>query len=129
MGGIARHLIVKPGNALQLADVDPGKVWGASKEEAAKQVKRNIEQLAGLGYRLYAENRRSLLVVLQGMDASGKDGTIRHVMTGLNPQSCSVTSFRMCSASAARRGRRGLSSPPTTNGFATTPFRRSSWTR
>ena len=50
--------------------------------------------LDDLGYRLYAENRRSLLLVLQGMDSAGKDGTIRHVMQGFNPQSCQVTSFK-----------------------------------
>ena len=54
----------------------------------------NIAVLADLGYRLYAENRRSLLLVLQGMDTAGKDGTIRHVMRGFNPQSCQVTSFK-----------------------------------
>ena len=47
-----------------------------------------------MGYRLYAEGRRSLLLVLQGMDCSGKDGTIRHVMQGFNPQSCQVTAFK-----------------------------------
>ena len=50
--------------------------------------------LDDLGYRLYAENRRSLLLVLQGMDTAGKDGTIRHVMQGFNPQSCQVASFK-----------------------------------
>ena len=50
--------------------------------------------LDDLGYRLYAENRRSLLLVLQGMDAAGKDGTIRHVMQGFNPQTCQVTAFK-----------------------------------
>src|SRR3982750_1031851 len=48
-----------------------------------------------LQYLLYAENRRALLVVLQGIDAGGKDGTIRHVMTGLNPQGCRVVSFKV----------------------------------
>jgi PPK2 family polyphosphate:nucleotide phosphotransferase len=64
------------------------------KQAAAEQLSRNIERLAQLQYRFYAENRRSLLIVLQAMDGAGKDGTIRHVMSGLNPQSCHVTSFK-----------------------------------
>jgi PPK2 family polyphosphate:nucleotide phosphotransferase len=54
----------------------------------------NVAALDDLGYRLYAEGRRSLLIILQGMDSAGKDGTIRHVMEGFNPQSCQVTSFK-----------------------------------
>ena len=67
---------------------------GIEKSEAKKRTEDYGEQLADLGYRLYAENRRSVLVVLQGMDTSGKDGTIRSIMHGLNPQSCRVTSFK-----------------------------------
>ena len=51
-----------------------------------------------LQYRLFAENRRAVLVVLQAMDAAGKDGVVRHVMSGLNPQACRVTSFKVPSA-------------------------------
>ena len=54
--------------------------------------------ISDLGYRLYAEDRRALLVILQGFDASGKDGTIRCVMSGVNPQSCQVTPFKQPSA-------------------------------
>lgn len=56
---------------------------------------KNIDRLSVLQYLLYAEGRRSLLVVLQGIDAGGKDGTIRHVMSGLNPQGVNVTSFKV----------------------------------
>lgn len=71
---------------------DTGKADG--KAAAAKL----IERLPGLQERLYANQSRSLLIVLQGMDTSGKDGTIRHVMTGLNPQGCKVVSFKVPSA-------------------------------
>src|SRR5205823_8804555 len=56
---------------------------------------KNIARLDELQYLMYAEHRRALLVVLQGIDASGKDGTIRHVMSGLNPQGCRVTAFKV----------------------------------
>ena len=65
-----------------------------SKKKAQAELDENIAVLDDLGYRLYAENRRSLLLVLQGMDTAGKDGTIRHVMQGFNPQSCRVTAFK-----------------------------------
>ena len=58
-------------------------------------LKANSARLADLSYRLYGENRRQLLLVLQGMDTAGKDGTIRSMMRGFNPQSCQVTSFRV----------------------------------
>ncbi len=88
-------LQVPPGTKVRLKDLDPARVEGvAGKKEAVKELKANSRRLAELGYRLYAENRRALLLVLQGMDTSGKDGTIRHVMRGFNPQSCRVTSFK-----------------------------------
>jgi PPK2 family polyphosphate:nucleotide phosphotransferase len=65
---------------------------GVSKSDAAKS--DHVEKLAALHDLLYAEHKRSLLIVLQGMDAAGKDGTIKHVMSGVNPQGCIVTSFK-----------------------------------
>jgi len=65
-----------------------------TKESAGQQVEQNSKVIAELAYRLYAENRRAVLVILQGIDASGKDGTIRVVMSSVNPQSCQVTSFK-----------------------------------
>jgi PPK2 family polyphosphate:nucleotide phosphotransferase len=83
------------GRKVRLADFDPGYTGGIKKKEHAQQeLAENIAVLDELGYRLYAENRRSLLLVLQGMDTSGKDGTIRHVMEGFNPQSCQIVSFK-----------------------------------
>src|ERR1019366_1648815 len=68
---------------------------GVQKAEASKRLAKNLERLSVLQYLLYAEARRSLLVVLQGIDAGGKDGTISHVMSGLNPQGVDVTSFKV----------------------------------
>lgn len=65
-----------------------------SKKEAHKLIEKNLVRLEELQYLLFAENKRSLLVVLQAMDAGGKDGTVRHVMEPLNPASCKVTSFK-----------------------------------
>jgi len=64
------------------------------KEEAVADTERHVKELDDLQENLYAEGRRSLLIILQGMDTAGKDGTIRHVMRGCNPQSCRVTSFK-----------------------------------
>lgn len=88
-------LTVPPGEKIRLDKFDPAYTGGvAGKKQAEERLRKNVETLADLGYRLYAENRRALLLVLQGMDTSGKDGTIRHVMRGFNPQSCRVTAFK-----------------------------------
>ena len=95
----AKRFKVKPGKKVDLADWDPGYTDGFEhKEDAEELLAKNIRRLDELQYLLYAENRRAVLIVLQGMDASGKDGTIRHVMSGLNPQGCRVTSFKAPSA-------------------------------
>ncbi len=91
---LSRRLRLKPGDRVHLLDVDPAGTHGFEKgEELDKALATNVARLDELQYLLYAEHRRALLVVLQGMDASGKDGTIRHVMTGFNPQGCRVTPF------------------------------------
>jgi len=88
-------LRLAPGKKFRLCDFHADHTGGIkSKKRAQAELSENIAVLADLGYRLYAENRRSLLLVLQGMDTAGKDGTIRHVMRGFNPQSCRVTSFK-----------------------------------
>jgi PPK2 family polyphosphate:nucleotide phosphotransferase len=90
---------VKPGARARLAKWDPDDTNGVdSKKEAGRIIERNVRRLNELQYLLYAENKRALLVILQAMDAGGKDGTIRHVMTGLNPQGCRVTPFKAPSA-------------------------------
>ena len=90
-----QSLTVEAGKKVRLKDFDPDYTNGIkNKKKAAEELEENIKLMSELGYRLYAENRRSLLLVLQGMDTAGKDGTIRHVMRGFNPQSCQVTSFK-----------------------------------
>ncbi len=85
----------KPGKKVELAEIDPRLVEGDwEKEIAYEQIAKNTERSRELAYRLYAENKRSVLLVLQGMDTAGKDGTIRTVMTGINPQSCQITPFK-----------------------------------
>jgi PPK2 family polyphosphate:nucleotide phosphotransferase len=95
MKPLANELIVKPGSKIKLAKIDPGDTCGYKKESAEEHLTRNLGRLSGLQYRLYAEAKRSVLVVLQGIDAGGKDGTIRHVMSGMNPQGVDVTSFKV----------------------------------
>ncbi|MEO5989935.1 MAG: polyphosphate kinase 2 family protein [Candidatus Eisenbacteria bacterium] len=74
------------------ADSTPG---CRDKEEAVERTAENIARIDELQYRLYAENRRSLLIVLQGMDASGKDGCIRKVMAAFNPVGAHVHAFKV----------------------------------
>ena len=91
-------LTVKPGKPIKLDEFDPHDAGGIEREAAEAETAEHVGALDELAYRLYAENRRAVLVVLQGMDASGKDGTIRHVFTGIDPQSCQVASFKVPSA-------------------------------
>src|SRR5436190_2652612 len=95
MKKLAQELLVRPGSRITLAKVDPGNTHGVDKAAAADYLTKNLDRLSVLQYLLYAEARRALLVVLQGIDAGGKDGTIQHVMSGLNPQGVSVTSFKV----------------------------------
>ncbi len=78
----------------RLKRFQPDDTCGVSRSHAEKAIAGHVEKLAALHDLLYAEHKRSLLIVLQGMDAAGKDGTIRHVMSGVNPQGCSVVSFK-----------------------------------
>ena len=89
------QLVVGPGEAAGLAGRDPADRLGLeSKETATALLEALVDELGVLHNRLWAEARRSLLLVLQGVDASGKDGAIRSVFTGVNPQGCRVTSFK-----------------------------------
>ena len=91
----ASRLIATPGKRVKLADIDPEFTHGVRKPAGLAALAKNTERLSVLQYLLYAEAKRSVLVVLQGIDAAGKDGTIRHVMTGLNPQGTRVTPFKV----------------------------------
>ncbi len=68
------------------------------KEEAARQLRDNVRRMAELQDRFYAQDREALLIIFQAMDSAGKDGAIKHVMSGLNPQGVQVTSFKQPSA-------------------------------
>jgi PPK2 family polyphosphate:nucleotide phosphotransferase len=96
-------LRVKPGKKLRLKDHDPG--WAQTKElkefgkdqvkaQAREILAQNLAELATAQELLYADNRYAVLVIFQAMDAAGKDGTIKHVMSGVNPQGCQVFSFK-----------------------------------
>ncbi len=87
---------VKPGTKVSLKNYDPDNTGQfSSEEEVAEHLEELRREMGRYQRLLYAENKRALLVVLQGIDASGKDGTIRHVMTGLNPQGVNVVSFKV----------------------------------
>lgn len=90
---------VKQGTAVDLAD-HPTDYTGdlLDRDQAVDDLEKNVKTLAKLQETLYAEGRRSLLIVLQAMDAAGKDSAIEHVMSGINPQGCHVTSFKAPSA-------------------------------
>jgi PPK2 family polyphosphate:nucleotide phosphotransferase len=87
-------LRVEPGRAAALTDRDPRATFGLDKKSGNAELAGLVERLNVLQQRLYAEGERSLLLILQGLDASGKDGVIRRVFTGVNPQACRVVSFR-----------------------------------
>jgi PPK2 family polyphosphate:nucleotide phosphotransferase len=87
-------LKVEPGPRFKLKQRKPDDTSGITKHRAVKAMPGQVEKLAALHDLLYAEHKRAVLIVLQGMDAAGKDGTIKHVMSGVNPQGCSVTSFK-----------------------------------
>jgi PPK2 family polyphosphate:nucleotide phosphotransferase len=87
-------LRVEPGAKFKLSKFAPDDTHGVSKRHATEALPDHTKRLAEQQDLLYAEHQRAVLIVLQGMDASGKDGTIKHVMSGVNPQGCSVTSFK-----------------------------------
>lgn len=87
--------MVKPGSTVKLDKIDPDNIDGfKSKNEAMEILAKNQKKLAELQYKLYAENKQSLLIVLQALDAGGKDGTINHVLAPMNPQGCRVHGFK-----------------------------------
>jgi len=88
---------VTNGKKFRLKDFDPTDTGGMKKElkpEAQAMMQQGIERLRALQDRLYAQDRWAVLLVLQAMDAAGKDGTIKHVMSGVNPQGCEVYPFK-----------------------------------
>jgi len=90
------HHRVRPGSRVRLDRIDPSDT-GKHGDEAAARAKlaRDIERLAKLQDVLYAERRHAVLIVFQGMDTSGKDGTVKHVTRGINPSGCEVIPFKV----------------------------------
>jgi PPK2 family polyphosphate:nucleotide phosphotransferase len=90
-----KQFIADPQNFKSLKDFKTDKVTGVSgKEESAERLEKYKKNMEILQDRLYADARYSLLIIFQAMDAAGKDSTIKHVMTGLNPQGCQVYNFK-----------------------------------
>jgi PPK2 family polyphosphate:nucleotide phosphotransferase len=88
-------LRVRPGKRIRLADIDPSATHGHDKESAKGTLQSGLDRLTDLQDRLWAESRHPVLIVLQGIDAAGKDGSVKHVMSAFNPMGCSVTSFKV----------------------------------
>jgi PPK2 family polyphosphate:nucleotide phosphotransferase len=95
MSNYLKKLIVKPGSKIRLKHFDPG-YHGKheSRKAALPEIQDNLEKMDELQYRMYAENKHSLLIVLQGLDAAGKDGVVRHVLSGMNPSGCVAVNFK-----------------------------------
>jgi PPK2 family polyphosphate:nucleotide phosphotransferase len=91
---------IKPGSKVKLSEFDPGSSAGfdGTREEAAAALLELNQRLDELQYRLYAEDRRAVLIVLQGLDGSGKDGTLRDVFEGVSPAGVRAVSFKVPSA-------------------------------
>src|SRR5436305_13871138 len=95
MSNYLKKLIVKPGSKVRLKDFDPG-YHGKheSHREALPEIQKYLEKIEQLQYLMYAERKHSLLIVLQGLDAAGKDGVVRHILTGMNPAGCAAVGFK-----------------------------------
>ena len=90
---------MRPGAKVQLTKWPTiVKPFCKSKKEYRELLREHVEELSSLQHLHYASNRYALLLIFQGMDAGGKDGAIRHVMSGINPQGCQVFSFKQPSA-------------------------------
>jgi PPK2 family polyphosphate:nucleotide phosphotransferase len=95
----AKPFQVADGSHFRLKDFDPAETLGLkSKEHAQKKLEHGIARLAELQEKLYAQDRWAFLLILQDMDAAGKDSTIKHVMSGVNPQGCQVNAYKTPSA-------------------------------
>jgi PPK2 family polyphosphate:nucleotide phosphotransferase len=91
---LTKRFRVKPGGKIDLSELDPGSTPGFSHKDADARLQELNDRLEVLQEALWAEHRHQVLVVLQGMDTSGKDGTIRHVFEGVNPLGVRVAAFK-----------------------------------
>lgn len=85
---------IKPSTRIRLGKWDPKFIGEHTKKEALRKIEKLREQISDMQMRLYAEHQRSLLICLQGQDASGKDGVVRHVIGSMNPEGCRVVNFK-----------------------------------
>ena len=115
---------VTQGKRFRLKDVDPGDTFGIKSEtrpEASDALRHGVEKISHLQEMLYAQDKWAVLLIFQAMDAAGKDGTIKHVLSGVNPQGCDVNAFKApsnedldhdflwrCSKHLPERGRLGI---------------------
>ena len=98
---LAERLRIKPGSRPNLSHLSADDTHGYDKVSAAKPMADDLERLTSLQERIWAAKDHAILIVLQGIDTAGKDGTIRHVMTAFNPQGCDVTGFGVPTAPEA----------------------------
>jgi PPK2 family polyphosphate:nucleotide phosphotransferase len=92
---LANDLRIEPGAKVRLSKLNPDDTFGFHKDPRTRDtLQHNLRKLSELQALLYADRRKAVLIVLQAPDAGGKDGAIRHVMSGVNPQGCEVTSFK-----------------------------------
>jgi PPK2 family polyphosphate:nucleotide phosphotransferase len=100
-----KDYLIKPGTKLILSKTNTSDTGGLSlKKEAVSRLKENINTMFGLQAKLYAQDKYAMLIIFQAMDAAGKDGTIKHVMSGLNPQGTQVFSFKQPSKTELDHG-------------------------
>ena len=97
---LTRTYRIDSGDGFRLNQIDPGDTLDlpSDKKAAREALEQGVQMLSELQQRLYAQNKWAVLLIFQAMDAAGKDGTIKHVMSGVNPQGCQVTSFKAPSA-------------------------------
>jgi PPK2 family polyphosphate:nucleotide phosphotransferase len=95
LGKLAKRYRIEDGDGFRLKDWDPADTaWLDDKAVAQAALAQSVAKLAEMQDKLYAQDRWSVLLIFQAMDAAGKDSTIKHVMSGVNPQGCQVTSFK-----------------------------------
>lgn len=99
MSNYLKELIVKPGSKIRLKHLDPG-YHGKheSHKSALSEIQEYLQKMEQLQYLMYSEKKHSLLIVLQGLDAAGKDGVVRHALTGMNPSGCVESNFKQPTA-------------------------------
>jgi PPK2 family polyphosphate:nucleotide phosphotransferase len=99
MSNYLKKLAVEPGSKVRLKNLDPG-YHGKheSHKSALPEIQQYLQKMEQLQYLMYAEKKHSLLIVLQGLDAAGKDGVVRHVLTGMNPSGCVESNFKQPTA-------------------------------